>query len=66
MIKEVGYVVSFKINWLLGMQLNSTLKKLHRPDVFQLDLSLRWKTFLYLKTKIEGTTEVLVFNLIKG
>lgn len=65
-MKEVGYVASLKINWLLGMQLNSTLNKLHRPDVFQLDLSLRWKMLLCLKTKIEGTTEVLVFNLIKG
>lgn len=65
-MKEVGYVASLKINWLLGMQLNSVLNKLHRPDVFQLDLSLRWIILLNLKTKIEGTTEVLVFNLVEG
>lgn len=65
-MKEVGYVASLKINWLLGMQLNSMLSKLHRPDVFQLDLSLRWIILLNLKTKIEGTTEVLVFNLVEG
>lgn len=65
-MKEVGYVASLKINWLLGMQLNSTLNKLHRPDVFQLDLSLRWIMLLNLQTKIEGTTEVLVFNLVEG
>lgn len=47
------------------MQLNSTLNRLHRPDVFQLDLSLRCKMLLNLKTKVEGTTEVLVFNLVK-
>lgn len=65
-MKEVGYLASLKINWLLGMQLNSVLNKLHRPDVFQLDLSLRWIILLNLKTKIEGTTEVLVFNLVEG
>lgn len=45
-MKEVGYVDSLKRNWLFGMQLNNILNKLHGTDIFQLDLSLNWKTLL--------------------
>lgn len=42
-MKELRYVASLKINSLTGMQLNCILNKLHRIDVFQLHLSVRWK-----------------------